>query len=296
MVNHVRTLLANLASYGVIGAGAPVGEEYIDPAFVPLDLEKDSVQAMVQRALFGSRPDRWMSNYRVHQLLNIIAHSSLESRVLDLDTRISYVVPSPAVVEFYCLPTRSGLRESTYRAQVMRNAGNRDVVILPVDQYLCPDASGQIYYEGILSSDGAGTAVLTGISSGRPDLRWSLVLDASGQWYQPVEVRDLGIALQIPAAGPLSWNIRLWRTPCWTVNDLWNNVDRLPEEGKRQVLYGVPYQELFPPQMASAMRSLWSQYLDVWQHADQVIDRLSAFLLSVVLCRHAMLYGKRQPV
>lgn len=293
MVNHVRTLLINLPSYGEINAYAPVGEEYIDPSFAPLDLSKDFVQSAVQKALFGAQPDRWMSNYRVHQLLNIMAQSSLERRVLDLDGRISYVLPSPAVTEFYCLPTRSGSAESLYRFQVVRNSADRDVLIMPAEQFLCPDTSGQVYYEGLLEHDGSSTAILRGVSRGRSRLVLNLTLDSSGQWYLPVEVRDLAVFLQLPAPGPSSWNIRLWRSPCWTALDLFESVDSLSDEIKHKIFYGVSYKELLPASLQSSRADLWNDYRDVWQRADSIIDRLSAFLLAVVLCRDAMLQGRK---
>lgn len=84
MVNHARTLLANLAP----GDPALWGEEFIEPTFTPVALP-GAVQVL-RTVLFGTAPDRAFINYRVRQLLAVV-HASDQAAFLTMhDPRLTY--------------------------------------------------------------------------------------------------------------------------------------------------------------------------------------------------------------
>ena len=95
MVNHARTLLANLAPGNLQG----FGEEFIEPTFVPIRLPH-SVQ-QVRSVLFGSAPDRWMINYRCCQLLQLLHGTTLVSLLTDLDPRLTYNQPASGISSLF---------------------------------------------------------------------------------------------------------------------------------------------------------------------------------------------------
>ena len=114
MINHARTLLANLSGVTSGYAGYP-GEEYIPPAFRKLALGNlDSVY----RVLFGSNPDPVFVNYRVRQLMHAVHSTELSDYVYALDSRVTYDT-SPIDELFYDLfqthiNPGSGVTETLY--------------------------------------------------------------------------------------------------------------------------------------------------------------------------------------
>ncbi len=91
MINHARTLLLN-ARPGAVGQFP--GEEYVPAGFQPAPV--GSALQSVRQLLFGSRPDRLMLNYRVKQLLTVVAATPLQSYLTALDARLTYDLAADA--------------------------------------------------------------------------------------------------------------------------------------------------------------------------------------------------------
>jgi len=94
LVNHVRTLLANLPPL----AGIEDGDEYIPSAFVPVPENSMSVELRrVRRTLFGTNPSRDSVNVRVAALLAIVHAGPLSAYLTATDPRITYEPDGSAV-------------------------------------------------------------------------------------------------------------------------------------------------------------------------------------------------------
>jgi hypothetical protein len=85
MINHARTLLVNHEATEDI---YPY-EEYIDPAYRKLQLPAEI--RFIWERFFGRNSPRWARNYRARELLTILHSGDLESYILDLDNRITYL-------------------------------------------------------------------------------------------------------------------------------------------------------------------------------------------------------------
>lgn len=90
MINHARTLLANLSG-GPTGYVDGPGEEFIPSAFKPLAYP--GTLQRVRELLLGARPDRLYINYMLRQYLTLLHSTPLEAYVLQLDPRRTYPVP-----------------------------------------------------------------------------------------------------------------------------------------------------------------------------------------------------------
>lgn len=95
MINHGRTLLLNVS--GSNYQPQYLGEEYIPPAFISLDMPSYLLTA--RRHIFGSRPERVFLNYRVRELLHTIHETELAEYLYALDPRVTYW-PEPNPVFF----------------------------------------------------------------------------------------------------------------------------------------------------------------------------------------------------
>lgn len=97
MVNHFRTLLANVP--GVAGATTPdyLGEEVVDPDFRPVPLPEPA--ARLRAVLFGVDPDRHMVNVRCAQILAVVHATPLRRYVYDLDRRVTYDFRRPGLAD-----------------------------------------------------------------------------------------------------------------------------------------------------------------------------------------------------
>jgi hypothetical protein len=90
MVNHLRTCLLNVNG-SLSPSPAYPGEEYVPPTYVAKFLPGELAQGY--ELLFGLQPDRALMNYNLRALLDMLHASELESHVLALDPRITYMPP-----------------------------------------------------------------------------------------------------------------------------------------------------------------------------------------------------------
>ena len=147
MVNQFRTLLMNAASAPVVPQNT--GEEYIDPAFVPV-MEHEALGA-VRRLLFGATPDRFMLNYRMAQFMQLLHGSELAPLVYALDPRITYLRPVTQATVFTAA--------STYTPTVLYRTATDPVIISGTPA--SPDAHGITQYTLTVTQAGSDVAVTT---------------------------------------------------------------------------------------------------------------------------------------
>jgi hypothetical protein len=88
MINHARTLLANLNPFNAFDGDGYLGEELIDPGFIKLRLP--GYLEVIRKTLFGETPDRDMINYRCRQFMTMLHSGPLEGHVMAMDPRVTY--------------------------------------------------------------------------------------------------------------------------------------------------------------------------------------------------------------
>lgn len=98
MINAVRTLLLNQDGASSPGIDYP-GEEYVPPGYTARVLAP--ALKVVSQALFGQRPDRAKLNYRLKELMTILHTTELKEFVTDIDSRITYDMPSVLTNSFF---------------------------------------------------------------------------------------------------------------------------------------------------------------------------------------------------
>ena len=130
MINHARTLLMNTGGSSTGFAGFP-GEEFIPPTFISQTLPGPLEQ--VWRVLYGSRPDRYLLNYRTRELMGLLHSTELQELVTSFDPRITYDV----------LPD-DDLFDGVFVTQVTNLGGTTSQLFL-AGQPVTEDASGRLY-------------------------------------------------------------------------------------------------------------------------------------------------------
>jgi len=131
MINHARTLLANLPGTATPFDGSALGDEIIDPGYNQLVLP-DSINR-VRRVLFGGSPDREMLNYRCYQLLRLINETELQTFVTSLDARITYTFDSSPFLD-----------ESLFEPVIAQLAGDGKQFVVTGSSLLPPDPRGKL--------------------------------------------------------------------------------------------------------------------------------------------------------
>lgn len=87
MVNHVRTLLANLPPL----SGVEDGDEYIPPGFSPVPVQSMPEELRkVRQVLFGVAPTRDRVNTIVAALMAVVHAGPLSAHITTKDSRITY--------------------------------------------------------------------------------------------------------------------------------------------------------------------------------------------------------------
>ena len=121
-----------------------MGEELVPAGYAELVLP--SYVQSVRRGLFGADPDRAMLNYRIRQLLTLIAQTELQQYITDLDNRITYKL---GVDNAFSI-------DETWEPKVNRYSGTADdVATIVAGSAERPDYTGKMFYQfnvDILSS------------------------------------------------------------------------------------------------------------------------------------------------
>lgn len=128
MLNHGRTLLMNASHL----AEAITGEEYVPESFRPITTLPTAVRK-VRSILFGTDPDRYMLNLRLHQLMPLIHICGLEQYLLAYDSRITY------------WPIKQDVFRTAFGVATERQGGTGNIYLQGA---MAADvAAGRIYYQ-----------------------------------------------------------------------------------------------------------------------------------------------------
>jgi len=159
MINHVRTLLLN-----VNNAVDPniVGEEYIPPTFKTVTFTSQINK--IHNVLFGGTPDRYMLNYRAHQIMSMLHSTELGENVLDYDSRITYLPTTSS--SFYTFPF----------VTTAEKIGNFNGDIYFIDELKPSDATGQMYHMWRLTVKDAATIVVTHLNDPKEEQEYSYTI------------------------------------------------------------------------------------------------------------------------
>ena len=182
MLNHVRTLLLNKPP----GHGTevtPLGHP-IDKTYQPVPRLPDAVQR-ARALLFGARPDAFMLNYRLHQLMTCLYASPLADHADRLDPRTTFTRHDAGV------PL---VDPAWFTPRVERLSGSIPVAFTPVvfGSPASPDATGQTTWEVKLS-------ITTG-----PDA-CALTVTAPAE-HPVIESTPISFTTGSSAPIPLSWS------------------------------------------------------------------------------------------
>jgi len=134
MFNHARTLLLNIS-----GANNPgstyLGEELVPENYAAITLP--SYVENVRRQIFGAAPDRAMLNYRIRQLLTLIANTDLQEYVTELDSRVTYTLGED----------NTFAQHGAWEPVLSQYGGTLDDVVTITGTPERPDFTGKMFYQ-----------------------------------------------------------------------------------------------------------------------------------------------------
>ena len=134
MFNHARTLLLNIS-----GSNNP-GSSYLGEELVPADYAAITLPSYIEnvrRPLFGAAPDRAMLNYRIRQLLTLIADTDLQEYIVGLDSRITYALGSD----------KTFAEHGTWSPVLSQYGGTLDDIATIGGTAARPDLTGKMFYQ-----------------------------------------------------------------------------------------------------------------------------------------------------
>lgn len=267
MINHARNLLMNTSGNDF----QRLGEEVIDPAFVPKDLTRSSAVTAVRRVLFGSNPDAEMLNYRCRQYLSLLHASELADYVTALDSRITYSLSS--VDLFHAagfIPQSETVRSDD--AAVVFTGGS----VSPPD------------YTGRMTS--RWNVDLTGVTAGPVAAVRILRHDNGTATSTNSSVSAAGVSEQITLPGSTVSFMLLWptNTPLSDTTGSWRfTARRRPELGFAELesairLLGEATTDLFNRGSSAGYAEPFATLYNTWQTHPLLVYRFGALLLALV--------------
>lgn len=189
MVNHLRTLLMNMAP----GGSAP-GECYVPPAFRPVVLPTDL--AAGRRWLFGRNADRAGVNANLARLLAFLHASPLAPDVTAYDQRVSYDPARPA----YAWGSVGPAAATVSGGDALGFAGDRSF-----------RGEGRAYGEWAVSAEAGTVRVVT--VGGQNYATDSPADGPVGSWAVPLPGSDLSVL--VPADADGAWRVTLYAPPAY---------------------------------------------------------------------------------
>lgn len=263
MLNHFRTLLANLPPTQAVGE--TIAEEPIPPSFAPA-VPSSSAQA-VRRVLFGTDPDRAMVNYRTRQFMTVLHGGPYVDHVYALDPRQLYSTggDSSLVSPLSFLPAVTPLNGTLGRLQV-------------TGEPAAPDAAGRMQF-------GFEVEVLTSstveVKRVRPFPRsdvYGFELSADNL-SGPVDLTGSGYAVRLGTDQAGSrWTVDVLNRPQYDLGTLVANLDAVGEEVLAD-LFGLGGEEPY------------LTFGNLWRRSAELPDRLAGILLALVYRADAALAG-----
>jgi hypothetical protein len=264
MYNHARTILLNSQPQR---PDIP-GEELIPATFVPFRLPE--YLQTVRYALFGLSPDRFMLNYRLRQLLALIATTPLQEYLEELDPRTTYDLRTTGPVfgdlftpQVSKRPNRviEDFDQEIFDALELRVSG------APAE----PDFSGITAYSFFMQFTGTNLSpayTITRTTTPRDVSVFTPSFDSG--WSTPMSLAYTGYSVQISQLRPdADWLVQGYLQPAFSLIRLANSLKKLSPSLHDKV-FGLPLVEPY-----TTFRKCWEQH-------PEFACRLAGFLLAFI--------------
>jgi hypothetical protein len=248
MINHVRTLLANLPPSN---GSNYLAEEIVDPAFIPVVLTTEL--QFLRSLLCGGTPDRHMINYRCRQLLTAVHASPWTSYIYDLDPRVTYSIgqDDSLVLPVAFLPNVKGI---TAPSDVVTIAGGP----------AAPDFNGRLGYDfTVIVEGGPQLAVTDNVTN--QNLVFGLTFNSGMSNFVPLG--DSGYLISVPDTVGAQWLISVFNKPHWDLGQL---VTNLAYGGTAHFDYLFGLDAIEP----------WITFRNLWEQSPDLPDKVSGFVLA----------------
>jgi hypothetical protein len=267
MINHARTLLANLP----FNDFERIGEEIIDPRFVPKVTTSSSAVTTIRRILFGSNPDAEMINYRCRQFMGLLHASELVSYVTGLDSRITYDLTDAQLFQ-----------NSLFQPTVATVASAGATVVFAGGQPNLPDYSGKLLnrWRMRLTSISAGpiASVVVTTFGVNTDTNFSPPVDANGiSSTVQLPTSTLLAYLAWPENNPLSATTGEWLITARSRPQLSFAELESAARGAGEAVIG-----LFGRGSSTGYTEPLSTFYSLWQTHPLIEYRFGALLLALV--------------
>lgn len=199
MLNHARTLLINKRPSPVQRCSFP-GEELLDPTYVPF-VWPTYLQSLA-RDFYGTKPDRWMRNYRTRQIMSLIHTTPLVEYVTRLDPRITYRFNDDPFTD-----------PALYVPKIKRrNAATTDRLRV-IGKPAAPDVQGTMYHSynvDVLSENTVQISLLTPPFS-KPVFEFEI---GDNGWSAALPLAGSGYSCQINTVNPgANWTVEVVNRP-----------------------------------------------------------------------------------
>lgn len=252
MFNHVRTLLMNTeVSPNYL---SQLGAELIDPTYLRKTLP--GFLGSVHRVLFGSNPDRHMLNYRSHQLLSVIAASTLADYIAYDDARITYDLTRPT---FFAT--------SLYEPQVQLVAGTGELLFAGFPD--AHDHGGQTEFNWMLEVVDGSNVRLTLL---KPLRAVTNAYSLSGGLSDLQAIPWLpGQSVAFNGGSGSTYSVLSRIRPQWDTASLLTRLESLGDAVAKQVLGLTSGKYKVEPHKT---------FYNVWKDSPSSTDRLAALLLA----------------
>jgi hypothetical protein len=265
MINHTRTLLANLSGSPTGFVDYP-GEEYIPPKFSKLNLGN---LAAVYRVLFSDNPDRVFVNYRTRQLMSVVHNSELREYVEYFDSRVTYD-PTPTDELFYDL--------FQFAVNDQLSAGNQ--LYLQGDQSPAT-VNGRCYQEWKIEVLTANTVRVSRQAAPVSESILEYTTESDLSSMVPLAGSEFNVRFE-PAVGAI-WFVSGYARPSKTLQQIEDGLKSIGEPLLIRVFQSTTLGRLEPIKT----------FLKVWETHPELPNRLAAFLLAYTFRLESLRKGER---
>ncbi len=255
MLNHFRTLLANLPPTQAVGE--TIAEEPIPPEFAPLRLP--SYLTAARRMLFGADPDRSFVNYLTRQCMTLLHNSRHVDHVLALDSRVAYSVGEDAGL----LP-----RLAFQPVVSPRGPDAQPGLLVVTGAPAPPDASGRmrfVFEVETLSEDAVESKRVTPYAGSSV---YALVMSDGLSAALPLAGSGYSFRLRDNQSGR-RWGVEILNRPQRSLGQVLADLETLGEESLTALFGASPAEP-------------YATFANLWRDSPELPDRLVGFLLALV--------------
>lgn len=255
MFNHARTLLLNIN-----GSNNP-GSSYLGEELVPADyaaITLPSYLENIRRPLFGAAPDRAMLNYRIRQLLTLVADTDLQEYITDLDNRITYTLGKD----------KTFAEHGTWSPVLTQYGGTLDDIATIGGIAERPDFTGKMFYQfniDILSS------TVIQIKRQTPPLKsQNLDLALTGDLSTAYDLYYTGHTLRVNTINPgAAWTVSGYLQPQLSLANIVSQLDSAGDDILTE-LFGT--KRIEP----------WNTFRNTWYDHPELPYRLGGLVLALI--------------